>query len=384
MFVNRLRPMTPGALSIVALLGTGLLSGCEDPVANTDLRPEGAPEVLSILVMNDIGDFDFAGRGSILETATFCKKNDAKRPGLVAVGETFTPVQVCDDDLNNPAGSRVPDMTDPNKLVFEASTVKNAVPGIWWVRIMFDELLNPEVESLKEILQDNDGDGIPETPTGQFEGTLATTQPVIVKCTDPAGAAQVVDYDGYYSPSGNAFTWPLGPSLFIQPTGFVRTGAKCTIEIKETVVDKQGLAVEASQRANAADYVWEISPLEEAGKAPAAAAPGMEEELAVDAPMSVAFNAPVSAASFAVANVEIKHSLLSTNPTCDGVGSGGTVVAAANIDLNDDGGSLNIIQKTGWVAASMYSVTFNAANTITDIAGGPGQVTPETVCFVTP
>src|SRR5690348_14644771 len=90
MFVHRSRLKTQGALAIAALLGTGLLSACDDPVANTDLRPEGDPEVLSVLVMNDADSF-------FLETATFCKVDDPKRPGLVAAGLSFIPLQICDE-----------------------------------------------------------------------------------------------------------------------------------------------------------------------------------------------------------------------------------------------------------------------------------------------
>src|SRR5688572_22632653 len=79
MFVHRLRPMTQSALAIAAAL---TMSACEDPVAQTDLRPEGSPEVLAVLVFNDLDN-------GIIERATFCKPNDPKRPGNVAIGELF-------------------------------------------------------------------------------------------------------------------------------------------------------------------------------------------------------------------------------------------------------------------------------------------------------
>jgi len=47
-----------------------IFGACSDPEENTDLRPSGAPEVLTVLVSNDA-----AGDG-ILEGATFCKLND--------------------------------------------------------------------------------------------------------------------------------------------------------------------------------------------------------------------------------------------------------------------------------------------------------------------
>src|SRR6202042_2484260 len=89
--------------------------------------------------------------------------------------------------------------------------VTNADPSAWYVRIMFDELLDPNVETLVPNI-----DPTTMMPDGTFTGTLANTLPVTLQCTDAAGAMQDVPYDGYYSPSGNALTNPLGPSLFIK------------------------------------------------------------------------------------------------------------------------------------------------------------------------
>jgi hypothetical protein len=114
MFVNR----THGV--VAATLGALTLAACTDPAQNTDLRPEGPPEVLAVLVMNDAA-------GMLNETATFCKTGDEKRPSLVGA------TQVCPDDLS--AG---------------ADEVTNAYPDGWYVRIMFDELLNGDVETLTE------------------------------------------------------------------------------------------------------------------------------------------------------------------------------------------------------------------------------------------
>src|SRR5688572_8286780 len=89
MFVQ-MRLKTQGA---VALCAAGLtLGACDDPTANTDLRPEGDPEVLAVLVMNDQVD-------GFLEQATFCKLNDAKRPGLVGIPAFGSAEQFCPEDL---------------------------------------------------------------------------------------------------------------------------------------------------------------------------------------------------------------------------------------------------------------------------------------------
>src|SRR4051812_14844014 len=93
--------VTATATPLAAIAIGGVLAlGCSDPTATTDLRPEGDPELVAVTVMNDSSDAFF-------ETATFCKTGDDKRPGFVA---TFNgPTQLCDDDLNEPAGVRDPD-----------------------------------------------------------------------------------------------------------------------------------------------------------------------------------------------------------------------------------------------------------------------------------
>src|SRR5690606_39027695 len=112
---------------------------------------------------------------------------DEKRPGLVGLPD-FTTQQVCPETLA--------DGVDP---------VDNAYPDGWYVRIMFDELLDPSIETLTEILDAN-GEG-----TGTFRGSIRDANPVKLECQSVTNNAMVnVDYDGYYSPSGNRVTWPVG------------------------------------------------------------------------------------------------------------------------------------------------------------------------------
>jgi hypothetical protein len=106
-------------------------------------------------------------------------------------------------------------------------------------------LLDPNIEELIEVKDENG------QPTGTFEGSLATTQPVKLECTGVDNAMHPVPYDGYYSPSGNNVTWPLGPSLLIQPLHdqvVVPTNAQCQITLKEGIKDKSGVDVPAEQR----------------------------------------------------------------------------------------------------------------------------------------
>ena len=94
----------------------------------------------------------------------------------------FTLTSICDEDPSKPA-----------------AMVANAYPDGWYVRVMFDELLDPDVEELIEILDPDTGDG-----TDTFTGSIANTQPVILECESVAGGFIEVPYDGYYSPAGNS------------------------------------------------------------------------------------------------------------------------------------------------------------------------------------
>jgi hypothetical protein len=210
---------------------TVVLAGCGTPEQNTDLRPEGPPEVLAVLVGTD-PSFQLS------ESATFCAKGDEKRPTSVGLPD-FSFIQICDDD---PA--------------VEAAMVDNAYPDGWYVRVMFDELLDPSVEELVEILDPDTGLG-----TDTFYGTLANTQPVTLQCESIAGGMVDVPYDGYYSPSGNSVTWPLGPSLVIRPDEprAIATSSMCTVTLKDNIRDKNGELVPAAQRG---PFPFKIAPLQ--------------------------------------------------------------------------------------------------------------------------
>ncbi|HEU0032443.1 MAG TPA: Ig-like domain-containing protein [Kofleriaceae bacterium] len=356
MFVNRSRLKTQGA--VVSTLALLTLAACEDPTASTDLRPEGDPEVLAVLVMNDPGLF--------LETATFCKQGDAKRPGFVGV-----PVaQICDEDLNNPAGFRETD-PDTNVETFVPAIVEDAVPTGWYVRVMFDELLDPDIEELVPVL---DPDTMQET--GTFTGSLLNTQPFTLTCN---GAN--VAYDGWYSPSGNNVTWPVGPSLVAFPVDYstVPTSGECTVQIKSNVVDKDGNTVPADQQGTASQYKWKIAALAVDAIAPAPADPGAEETIAVDAPLIVTFNAFIDAATLAANEVEI-HEGAAGVTDCAAVSANATTKAAV-IAPDADGLSIDVTIAGGWVSGRMYSVTF-LPNEVADVAGGPGSIDEVTVCFL--
>ncbi len=215
-----------------------LLVGCGDPDLLTNLRTSGPPNITAVTVMSDLEtqvDPDSEKTGGLdrlLEDATYCRLNDNKRPALVGLPDIRT-IQVCPDDLTMKA---IDDGVAP------------AAPPVWFVRVVFDKLLDPNIEDLEPVL---DGNG---NPTGTQFGTLKNTQPVTLQCNGVD-----VAYDGYYVPNGNFQSWPLGPALFIQPlvATDVPTGASCAISLKDNIHNKQGQSVPTNQR----NYTFKLAPM---------------------------------------------------------------------------------------------------------------------------
>ena len=233
MFSDPTRGRSQGfTLATVALGGVLVLGACSDPEQNTDLRPDGPPDVLAVLVMNDAA-------GHLVERATYCKMGDEKRPQLVGLPD-FVARDICPADLSK-----------------GADEIVDAYPDGWYVRIMFDELLDPNIEELEEIL-DEDGVG-----TDTFKGSIKNTQPVKLECESIGGGFVEVEYDGYYSPSGNAVTWPLGPSLVIIPDDAteIATGKQCRVTINDNVTDKSGNKVPDADRAPG-KFTFRLAPIQ--------------------------------------------------------------------------------------------------------------------------
>ncbi len=298
----------------VGIVSLGAMSACSDPVNKTDLRPEGDPEVLSVMVLID------DGFGT--ELATFCKPDDDKVPGILPGGQ-----QVCPE-----VGSDDPPV----------STVANADPLAWWTRVVFDELLDTDIE----VLVDGDDPSLPCTDESiTCAGHIDTTQPVVIDC----GGTEIA-YDGWYDPTGNAVTLPPGPSLLIYPLDFVATSTTCTLTINDNVVDKEGRPVPEAQRNDAA-YTWTLSPLAIAGTDPAA--DDDTAELATDGAIVISFNSLIDAATAAG----------------DIVLNDGTADVAATITA--DGTDLIITPDAALTADTEYTLTLADGAELADIGGGP-------------
>lgn len=282
-----------------SIVVAALLASCSDPTEPSDLRPDGPPEVLAVLVMND--------PAGVVESATFCKTSgpddgapgagDPKRPSLVDLPEFAGTTQVCPDD---------PTMgVDP---------VTDADPQRWYVRIVFDELLDPKVEDLVPIKDSNGND------TGNLAGSLARTLPVTLTC-----GGKSIPYNGYYQPSGNAFTWPVGPYLVVAPKDYstIATGTSCEIAIKAGAVeDKQQIGVPMDQLG---PYPFTIASLAITSTDPMAAAMPADRAI-VDpaAPVSLMFNNAIDPTSVDATDVKL----------FEGVGAdctGGTQLADAAV-----------------------------------------------------
>jgi hypothetical protein len=331
---------------------------CSDPEQSSGLRPDGPPEILSVLVANDTD--------GIAEEATFCKMGDSKRPGLVPANP-LGPSQVCPANLSD----GVPEAAD-------------VIPSGWYVRLMFDELLNPDIEDLIEL----PGGGL-------FGGSLMRSQPVTLTCNGVN-----VNYSGYYNPSGNNISWALGPSLFIQPLMFfpdpalpadtpledftVPSGSTCQVSIKpDVIVDKDGNKVPVDQRG---PYGFKLAAMAFVASAPAHLKDRTKPvTLKTDTPVVIRLNAPVKDGSLTPAEVTLLE-------VADCAATTGTPHPAVITVDPDDPQAFDIAQDddgsdtTFWQPGKTFSITFSAGANVEDVAGGPAKLPGAAdlfICFKT-
>jgi hypothetical protein len=359
----------------VAMIIGALLVGCTAPDQPTDLRTDGPPNVTTVTVMSDL-----SGQ-RLLETATYCRLGDEKRPSLVGL-PTFTVTQVCPDDLGKGA---------------DKADVAEGAPPVWFVRVVFDKLLDPTIEDIVPVN--------PANPDGPKVGTLVNTQPVTLTCINALGASVAVPYGGYYAPNGNRISYPLGPDLFIQPTTAtsVPTGTSCQIVLKDNIVNKKGDKVPDDQRT----YKFKIGPMALRFTVPDSD-PEVDEgidtgdfEQDFDAKVQLFWTAPVKTP------VDTTDYLIFEAPNtvagdpdptvCDG---GGTAVPSAQIIAAPEGPvagttalQLNLSVMTAghaWKPSTTYRIEFGpAAKALASqgsIPGTPDGAIPEglKLCFHTP
>jgi hypothetical protein len=293
-----------------SLLAGGLLAfACGDPDLKTDLDSEGPPEVNTVTVTHEGAPLLVNG-GAFFETPIYCR-----------------------DD-----GGRLHREICPDEARVGAIPVNDTIPFGFQTRIVFSELLDPSVE----VLEDRDGDGIPE-------GHIDTTSPVSLTC----GGADVA-YDGFYDPSGNDVTAPPGPSLVVSPINPfpAATGTECQITVGSAVTDKDGNGVPAQY---AGPHSFTIAPLSLIGTDPSAGAEGVEPAGAV---LVLAFNAPLDPASVAAGDVTLEDGTgpVAVTPIID------PTVAPDLIFVVPNSGNLD--------GETTYTLTLVAGAAVTDALGG--------------
>jgi hypothetical protein len=189
-----------------------------------------------------------------IENATYCRIGDDKRPEIVGTIDVTT-IQMCPADLMQGAS----EVTDA--LPGIQANVQGARGGLvtpvsgWYARVMFANLLDPNIEDL-----------IPNKDGTTQTGSLANTQPFTLTC-----GGLGVAYDGYYSPSGNALTYPVGPSLFVAPLDAtaIPGGSECMLAIKPNAVrNKAGLVV-PSANSGLGPFSFKTAQIRVTGSTPA-------------------------------------------------------------------------------------------------------------------
>jgi hypothetical protein len=322
-----------GLLPALALVV--VVIACSDPDLASDLNEEGPPEVLEVNVRSEsafLGPGDPTGLQAE-ESATYCRPGKQYRVNTVYCPEAR-------DSANAPiAGDRAVE-----------TPVMDALPNGWYVRIIFDELLDPDIEDLRP-----GEDGI--------YGHIDATQPVTLTC---AGVA--VDYDGYYDPSGNHLSYPPGPALVVEPAEFIASGtADCEIEVRSgEVVDKDGDAVPSNQ---IGPYQFGIAPLSIYDISPS----DESEGVALDTVITVAFGAPIDVATVAdrIVLTDADDTVIAT-----------TILDEESEDADGDPSTIELVPTGGLTASTTYTITVTGG--VADIAGGELVLAePTTATFTT-
>ncbi len=336
-----LRYRTQGLLA--AGLGL-LLTGCfSDPDLKTGLRPEGSPEVLTVLATDANG----------LDAPAFCKyiggQLDPKGPReVVDLAVTGAPYEIC------PATEAEFTANGPAQL--DPTISEETGLPVWNIRVMFDELLDGAVETLvdgaddsRECFDNSTACAACTVNSDTCKGRLDTTLPFELSC-----GGMAIPYDGYYYPNGNKDSSPVGPALILQPRALAPTGQDCQLTIKPSVVkDKQGVSVDIGLNLNQFTIavmeldVVETDPLD-------AEAVAERSVLAPDGVVTFVFNSLLDAATVSVTDVTLTN--LDTN-----------LPVVADVTVTD-----NVIEVAGAVALPVgnYAAKITTGAVIDDVVGG--------------
>lgn len=346
---------------------------CSQPDLKTDLRPEGDPEILTVMQHSGV---DFS------ETAVYCHyvngTRDVNAPGFVGdpiLGGSI----ICPEAQSDFVAADL----DPRVIPDDGVN--------WAVRVQFDELLDPSVEQLKmdiEVPDPNDPTAtiiqtVPCDPeVGTCYGTIADTNPVRLTC----GATNtVIGYDGYYVPNGNRDTFPLGPSLFVNPSlddlalAAFPTGTPCKLAINDNVVDKDGNKVPTMQNSfdlKIADLaLLDIFPADHADAA-------AQSNVSGTGFVVFSFNAGIDDTTLDPTDIELLNSDGSVNDEAQIFVDDSAVDNDAAIELGDGiyilGGHVGATDATHpYFVAGSYTARLTAGAMLAEINGGTMTNTAE-------
>jgi hypothetical protein len=331
-----LRYRTQGLLAVgLALLAGGCFG---EPEIRTNLRPEGPPEVLAVMAIDPYP--------TKAELPAFCRYVngvlDEKGPGANAMNAQLGFLGV---------GDACPDA--------EADfTPYQMEPLGWDLRIMFDELLDGD--SVENLICDADGDGLEDDPITTCIGTIVDTHPVTLTC----GGTELA-YDGYYVPNGSKDTFPVGPSLVVQPdASAVPTGTACTLTIGSVVVDKSGEPVGSG--ADIGTFSISVAPLTLLYSDPEDAEDvGDRAVLDPDGAIAFVFNANLDDTSVDAADFEI----------VDGTG---TVVASDfAVDAYNDATDAIYVFGAADLADGQYTARLKSGASFSELNGGTATLSAD-------
>lgn len=301
-------------------------AGCEqDPLAS-ELDSDGPPRVTAVAALSEAL---VAGGASPAEATVYCGSAEDDKLSVICVGQ--------------------------DGAAISPGPVADVPPIDWYVRLVFNELLDADRAEELVVVSDPANPGEPlrdQYGDAVTRGTLERSQPVTLTCN---GAA--VAYDGFYNPSGNHLSTPPGPSLVVQALSDVATGSECEVAIRrgETnpgfgVFDKSGNPIDPAQRG---PFSFRIAPMAIASVTP----PDESEGVALDVVPAVTFNA----------RVEVDSLNESDDPrivlrTADG--------AAVAVVLDVQGATVTVEPVDALAPETSYELVVNSG--VSDVAGGPG------------
>ncbi len=345
--------------SLTLAVGVGMIAagGCTDAVKNTELRPEGPPEVLQVLVHERAGGgteprMAFGEHPDVDPTVddhdvTDAVAGDGQRIRFVVdellLGNALEQVLCADDTWSDVAvGSEREDIA----------------------RCAGSDLSKCTAVCVGVGIMDANGDR-------SIDATQLIDGIASLSCDGVNVPANIEQ--SYYQPSGNQLVPAgplglegLGPALVIVPSAPLPTGARCGIELSGAVVDRDGIqpCAAAGGRCEPGDLSaidFGVEPLLALASEPRDGSEGVAPS-AESATATFHMNVPVDLANAAVTAT-----------------AGGTAVAATVAASEEDPSVVVVTLPDGLAAATAYAVT---VSDVVDLYGG-GLVEPLAVTWTT-